>query len=127
MRLTERNIKALKLPESGYILAWDDDLRGFGVRVTSGGVRSFVLQYRTESQQRRTTLGRWTPGQSAGLNLTATAARRKAKAILSKINLGGDPEGEKQKRRQSPSFAEVAAEYLERHASKKKSGFKDVA
>jgi hypothetical protein len=40
--LTDRSIKALEPPESGYLIEYDTAIKGFGVRVTASGVRSFM-------------------------------------------------------------------------------------
>lgn len=118
MRLTEKTIKALERPERGNRITYDDEVRGFGVRVTTGGHRAFILNYRTEGRERRLTIGSW-PAWSA------TGARRRAKDLRVLIDRGEDPLGEKQERRSAPTVANITAEYLERHASKKKTGHTD--
>ena len=59
MRLTDTITKQLPAPERGNKIAWDDVVRGFGIRVTAAGARSFVLDYRRKSdgKQRRITIG----------------------------------------------------------------------
>ncbi len=52
-RLTERAIKALESPAARPVIHWDSELGGFGVRVTTKGVRAFVLDYRAGGRQRR--------------------------------------------------------------------------
>ncbi len=47
--------------DSRELFLWDDILRGFGVRVTGAGTKSYVFQYRLggrESRTRRYTIGR---------------------------------------------------------------------
>ena len=46
--LTDRSIAALPLPSESERQRdyWDDKLRGFGVRVSYGGKRAFVVRYR---------------------------------------------------------------------------------
>ena len=46
-RITSESVERLKAPASGYVLAWDSEVRGFGVRVTATGAKSFILDYRT--------------------------------------------------------------------------------
>ncbi|MDA1315120.1 MAG: tyrosine-type recombinase/integrase [Acidobacteria bacterium] len=118
MRLTEKTIKALEPPERGNRISYDDEVSGFGVRVTTGGHRAFILNYRTEGRERRLTIGSW-PAWSA------TGARRRAKDLRVLIDQGEDPLAEKQERRAAPTVAHIAAEYLARHASRKKTGNAD--
>src|SRR5689334_19456180 len=58
--LTERYVKALKAPESGHTIVWDNDLKGFGVRISAVGSVAFLFNYRTRAgRQRRLTIGSW--------------------------------------------------------------------
>ncbi len=118
MRLTEKTIKELVPPAKGNRITYDDEVPGFGIRVTRLGARAFVLNYVVEGRERRLTIGAW-PVWSA------TGARRRAKELRIRIDQGEDPLGKSQQRRQEPAFAEVATEYLENHAAKKKSGHAD--
>ena len=54
---TDRAVKALQAPERGNRTAWDSELRGFGVRTTAAGAKSFVLNYRSGGRERRLTIG----------------------------------------------------------------------
>ena len=56
MRLTDITVRALKAPETGVALYSDDVLTGFGVRVSQGGTKSFVLTY--GPRRTRETIGR---------------------------------------------------------------------
>ncbi len=47
--LTDKAVKQLALPVSGAKIYYDARLKGFGVRVTAKGARSFILNYRTRS------------------------------------------------------------------------------
>jgi hypothetical protein len=56
--ITIRAIEAAKPCSDRDVYAWDNSLRGLGLRVTPKGVKSYVLQYRTNSgPARRTTIG----------------------------------------------------------------------
>jgi hypothetical protein len=44
--LTQTFAKRVKAPEAGNRIHYDDGLHGFGLRVTSNGTKSFVLNYR---------------------------------------------------------------------------------
>ena len=115
MKLNETAVRKLPPPTTGYILFRDDEMTGFAVRVTAGGAKSFVLGYTVDGRERRLTIGKY-PSWSA------TAARQRVKELRQQIDRGIDPLGEKQQRRKAPTFADIAKEYLERHAVNKKSG-----
>jgi len=75
----------------------DTELAGFGLRVSSGGVKSYVVEYRHGGRKRRVTLGRHGP-------LTVDQARKLAKRELYSVAVGEDPaERKRQERATSPS------------------------
>ncbi len=83
MRLTDFTIKALKCPPKGVTYYTDGTLTGFGVRVSEGGTKSYVLTHGT--LRRRETLGR------VG-TISLKNARKKAKVLLAEYTLGkSDP------------------------------------
>ena len=108
-RITERVVKALKPPASGNRIIYDDQLAGFGVRITAKSVISFVLNYWVNGRERRYTLGRYP-------ELTATAARSEAIQLRDMIRHGGDPVADKERRRAAPTVADLAKDYLQRYA-----------
>ena len=112
VKLTNRGIESLA---SGkwMIDYMDDGLPGFGVRVHQNGRKSFFVRYASEGKRRRLTLGTY---PSLGLS----EARTKAKEIIGRIAQGGDPQGKRNADRQAPTFADLAEEYIERHAKVKK-------
>lgn len=115
-KLTKRFIDSIRRPESGYVIEWDSDKKGFGVRVTSAGTISYLVNYRTKSgRQRRMKIGRHG-------NLTAELARKRAGQILDQVDSGRDPLGEQKRKRHQPTFRYLAEEYLKRYACKKKDG-----
>ncbi|WP_458093773.1 tyrosine-type recombinase/integrase [Roseomonas sp. WA12] len=90
-KLTDAVVKALTCPEGRKdALFFDDELRGFGVRVTTGGARSFLLQYnRPTGGKGRVVLGAF------GTELTTTQARRKAEAVRGEVVAKRDVVGER--------------------------------
>ena len=81
MRLTDITIRSLKTPNEGAVIFNDDLFPGFGVRVSEGGTKSFVL---THGQRRqRETIGR------VGV-VTLQNARAEAKRRLAEYTLGKD-------------------------------------
>ena len=117
-KLTDRVVQALKPPAEGQRDYFDEGLAGFGVRVSVGGKKSFILMYRVGRRLRRFTLGRYP-------HLSLADARDKAREALQKVARGGDPMVEKIEDRQAETFKELAEEYLSKHASKKRSGSED--
>lgn len=70
-KLTKRTVEALR-PEPGRdVFAWDNELRGFGLRLRSTGGGSYIIQYRnSEGRSRRLTLGSLhvlTPDEARGV------------------------------------------------------------
>ena len=112
-KLTDAIVKALAPPATGARITYDAGLvKGFGIRVTSTGARSFILNYRTRlGRERRFTIGAF-PNWKTG------AARTEAAALKQRIDGGGDPVGEIKAGREAPTVADLCerfeAEYLPR-------------
>ena len=79
MRLTDIAIRNLPAPAKGQTTHYDDSLPGFGVRVSQGGSKSFILIHGATRQ--RSTIGRY---PIIGL----ADARTEAKRILAERTLG---------------------------------------
>jgi integrase len=79
MRLTDISVRALKAPERGQKTHFDETLTGFGVRVSPGGTKTFVLMY--GASRRLVSVGR------VGI-ITLANARDKARQMLAKETLG---------------------------------------
>lgn len=90
MKLTKKQVENLPVPATGQTLYWDDELRGFGVRLTTTGARSYIVQGRIHGKTRRVTLG-------AHGRLTCEEARRKARLALIALDDGVDPKAEKKR------------------------------
>jgi integrase len=84
--ITIRTIEAAKPCADRDVYIWDNSLKGFGLRVTPKGVKSYVLQYRTNgSPARRTTIG------IHGSPWTTLTARKEAERLLMLVKQGFDP------------------------------------
>jgi len=56
----DRFVRELTGPEKGNRIGYDrgkDAVKGFGVRVTAAGAKSFVLNYTVAGRERRLTIG----------------------------------------------------------------------
>src|SRR6516164_8669873 len=90
---------------------FDADDHGFGLRIRADGGRqrqSWIVQYRIKGRTRRAKIGDYP-------TVSADQARKKAKDILAKVQLGGDPQAEKEAERAkgSRTLRSVTDQYLE--------------
>ncbi|WP_082504626.1 integrase arm-type DNA-binding domain-containing protein [Methylobacterium sp. Leaf111] len=114
MRLSRANIVSLEILEGkSERIVFDDALPGFGIRLRAGGKRTWIVQYRVGAKHRRITVGNVAA-------LEADDARKRAREILAKVQLGGDPQQEKAeaRARAAITLASVATQYLV-HANKR--------
>ncbi len=59
LRLTKSTVRALPVPKDKNATYWDEDLGGFGVRVSPHGTKTYFLQARTKNGRGiKVTLGR---------------------------------------------------------------------
>lgn len=113
-KLTKLCIDALSADAAREYFIWDDELKGFGARVKPSGIISFLIQYRnTGGRSRKYTLGQYG-------RLTPDEARQLARQQLAAVARGEDPAKERADTRAAPTVADLAADYLERHAPKKR-------
>jgi len=120
MNITDRWLRNLKPPATGREEYHDSNLKGLGLRVTSKGAMTWAIYYRLPGNR---TKRRLTLGQYPAISLAD--ARRQGKTVLLEAARGNDPGKAKQEAKAAPTFAALAAEYLERYASRKKSGAED--
>lgn len=89
VKLSKSVIEKLSAPTRGQAFYRDTELPGFGLRISEGGTKAFIIETRVNGRMRRVTLGRY------GV-LTAEQARQYARQELGKIALGRDPARERQ-------------------------------
>jgi integrase len=118
--LTAAFVEAQKIiPPYGQprVTYWDSNPKGFGLRVTDGGQKTWVLMYRHKGRQRWYTIGTYPP-------LSLADARQITKDKLADVQKGVDPaERGKEERRAAAgldSFAHLAETYLVKHAREHK-------
>jgi integrase len=112
--LTDAVIRRLPTPAEGNKVHYDDEVPGFGARVTSAGTRSFVLNYLTKGgRERRITIG-------SCADWTCTEARTEAKRLRHIVDQGGDPLADIQDARAAPTVAELADRFEQEHLSRKR-------
>jgi integrase len=110
IRLTDAVIKKLPLPAHDNRIVYDANQHGFGVRVSAGGAKSFVLNYRVRGsgRERRFTIGGF-PSWST------SAARVEARRLQQEIDRGADPLGNIEKSRAAPTMADLIARFEDEH------------
>jgi len=119
-KLTKRFVESLSSEEKEEILAWDAEIKGFGIRVFATGRKTYFVQYRNEGgSTRRKKIG-------VHGSITAEQAREEAKKLLGEIAKGEDPSKEAKQAKLKPTFGQFANDYLELYAkvNKRESSFK---
>src|SRR5262245_19941983 len=105
MKLTKKSIDAIKSEATDRIY-WDDELRGFGLRVKQSGLRSFLIQFRNrQGRSRRLTVGNYG-------RLTPEEARKEARRLLSDVERGIDPAEQRLEERNIITVGDLCDEYL---------------
>ena len=97
---------------------WDNELRGFGLRVEPTGTKSFVLRYRLRhlgptGPKRFVTIGRYG-------HVTVDQAREQAKAVLGAVSLGRDPAAEQAKDKAEHTLGKTIGLFLDEHVRKRR-------
>jgi integrase len=116
IKLTKRVVDALMPPGRGETVVWDAELKGFGLRVSGAGRRTYFIHKRTKAgRQIKTKLG-------VHGDITADQARAAAARELGRIADGVDPADERgraraaeEKRRQTLTVAQLCDKYLAEH------------
>ena len=114
MRLTKPTVSALKLPDGkSEMIVFDSLLPGFGIRLRAGGKRTWIAQYRVGAKQRRVSLG-------STEAMDPDEARRRARDVIAKVQLGGDPQVDKQRARAQAhdTLGSCIGKYLSNYAER---------
>ena len=117
--LTDRSLRSLIAATTQRRDIWDASLSGFGARLSPGGHCSFVVRYRVAGRLRRFTIGPFS-------RLSLADARQKARDALRDSEYGLDRAAMKIDAHTAETFADLAEQYIERHARKKRSGREDI-
>src|ERR1019366_133812 len=99
---SDTKLRSLPAPARGQVAYWDDKLPGFGIRVSQGGTKTFVLK-RNNSL---ITIGKF------GI-LSLAEARSEAKRLLAEFTLG-------KVRPQSKSYPAAVEEFLDEKATRRR-------
>jgi len=112
MLITKSFVDQITLPlpkengKTNQVFYRDSAIPGFGLRVTRGGAKSFIMEKRIQGKVKRITLGKYG-------NLTVEQARKDAMRFLGAVATGKNPIAEKQNRRiRSTTLLEAFEDYL---------------
>ena len=125
MKITKSVVDRFAIPKPNppatkcQVFLRDDAMRGFALRVTSGGIKTFILEKRIHGKVKRITLGRYP-------DLTAEQARRQAQKMLGEIATGLDPVAKaKRQRDETITLGEVFEDYFGARRNLKESTIHD--
>ena len=110
-KLTKTLVESFPVPAAGYTIYRDTELRGFGLRVTSTGVRSYFVERAVAGRNVRATVGKHG-------DISAAEARIKAQSMLASMAAGSDPVAERKAelaalKAAQVTFGQVAGNYVE--------------
>jgi integrase len=108
-RLTKRVVDQIAVGDK-ETMHWDDELRGFGVRVWPSGRKVYTVMSRVKGRLRRITIG--THGTT-----TAEKARARAHELLSEAKNGRDPARELDQARKAPTMKGLGERFLREYVA----------
>jgi integrase len=119
VRLNEETIKRLPVPEKGNrityfpaaVLQGSQVPRGFGVRVTASGAKSFIINYRIKRDEYRYTIGSYP-------DWSALRAVREARNLRQRIDRGENPLDDRKRLPTTNTVSGLLDEFVERYAEK---------
>jgi integrase len=119
-KLNEDVVKGLPVPNRGNRVTYFSGAtiqgakapRGFGVRVTAGGARAFVLNYRHRGKECRFTIGGWP-------DWSALRAVREARGLRQRIDRGENPLDDRAPAPATKTVSDVLDEFVTRYVRNK--------
>ncbi len=112
-KLSDKVVKTLESPPTGNRILYDEELKGFGIRVTSAGAKAFVLNYRAAGRERRLTIGSFPDWK-------VSAARTEAERLKRLVDQGQDPMGERHADRAAATIDTLADRFDAEHLVKRR-------
>lgn len=113
-RISKRTVDAVEAGTADVYL-WDDELAGFGLKVTPAGRKVYLVQYRPGGRTARTR--RVTLGQHGVL--TPEEARVAARRLLGKVASGNDPAADRRAKAEAPTLGGLLDQFLDEHVAAK--------
>jgi integrase len=119
-KLSEETVKRLAAPDTGNrvtyfagaVIQGAKTPRGFGVRVTAGGARAFVLNYRLRGREHRITIGAWP-------DWSVLKAVREARNLRQRVDRGENPLEDRAPPTAVKSVSDVLEDFMTRYVRNK--------
>ena len=108
-KLTKRVVDQI-VPGETEAMHWDDELKGFGLRVWPSGRKVYMVMSRVKGRLRRITIGPHGP-------ITPEQARIRAHEIISEAKAGRDPAMELDQARKAPTVKGLGERFLKEHVA----------
>ena len=122
-KITDKLVRTLVAPAVGNRITYDEEVKGFGVRITSAGAKAFILNYRAAGRERRITIGSFPDWSVAD-------ARNEARGLKRRIDVGEDPMADRHADRSAPTMNDLAdrfdAEHLAKRRPKTQSDYRSI-
>jgi integrase len=116
VKIGRRSVEAATAEGEAYRL-WDGDLKGFGLKVSKHGVKTYFVWYRAGE-------GRAAPRREYTIarhgEMTPDEARDEAAKVLSRVRLGQDPQAVRHRARDEMNVSALCDLYLEQGVATKK-------
>ena len=107
-KITKRTVDALAPAERERVV-WDDDIKGFGVRVHPTGRKVYIVKYRHEGRSVKVTIGPHGP-------VTPAAARARAAEIVTLAKTGRDVAGKTLRNGGGATVVDLAQRFMQEYA-----------
>ena len=108
-KITKRTVDALK-PTGRDHVVWDDEIRGFGVRIRRSGRKAYIVKYRHRGRTVKVTIG-------AHGTVTPAAARVRAAELITAARTGMDLAGRGEWGAKAPTVTELGQRFLDEYVS----------
>ena len=111
-QITDALVRRSSAGDRAQVFFWDTEVKGFGLRITNAGAKSFILDYRILGRQRRITIGNYP-------DWSVKAARREAGDLKKLVDKGEDPMGDRHALRSAPTVEDLWTRYQRDHLPRK--------
>ena len=108
-RITKRIVDGLGAHEREHVV-WDDEIKGFGVRVHPSGRKVYIVKTRYRGRAVKVTIGPHGP-------VTPAQARTRAAEIISETRVGRDPASWNRPAAKAPTMRELGGRFLREYVS----------